>query len=62
MLNFTIKNLYAQKSKVKLYQNFSKNYFDQTKDKPKRHFMLRYQYIEDMHYKRSNIFYYFNLN
>ena len=27
--------------------------FDQFKERPKRHFVLLYKFIEDMHYKRS---------
>jgi hypothetical protein len=31
--------------------NYKKN-FDQFKERPKRHFILLYKFIEDMHYKR----------
>ena len=31
--------------------NFKCN-FDQYKDRPKRHFLVLYKFIEDMHYKR----------
>jgi hypothetical protein len=27
--------------------------FDQFKERPKRHFVLLYKFVEDMHYKRS---------
>ncbi len=29
--------------------------FEQTKEKQKRHFMLYYKFIDDMHYKRSKL-------
>ncbi len=33
---------------------FVKNFsFEQTKEKQKRHFMLIYKFVDDMHYKRS---------
>jgi hypothetical protein len=30
-----------------------KNNFDQFKERPKRHFVLLYKFVEDMNYKRS---------
>jgi hypothetical protein len=30
--------------------------FDQFKERPKRHFVLLYKFIEDMHYKRSRLY------
>ena len=44
---------YKHKSLLNLYRNSFKSFtFEQTKDKQKRHFMLYYKYVEDMHYKR----------
>jgi hypothetical protein len=46
---FSVKNISSS-----LFYKFNKKYnFDQFKERPKRHFMVYYKYIEDMHYKRS---------
>jgi hypothetical protein len=39
--------------KSTFYKVFKKYNFDQFKERPKRHFVLLYKFIEDMHYKRS---------
>jgi hypothetical protein len=39
-------------NKLSLYKFNLKGNFDQHKDRPKRHFMVLYKFIEDMHYKR----------
>ena len=36
-----------------IYKVPIKTNFDQFKEKPKRHFMIFYKYVEDMNYKRS---------
>lgn len=49
-----IKNLNFTKNKF--FYSFSRKWnFDQFKDKPKRHFMIYYKFVEDMHYKRGKI-------
>jgi len=37
-----------------LYKFQIKKNFDQYKERPKRHFVLLYKFVEDMNYKRSN--------
>lgn len=39
-----------------LYKFMKRNNFDQFKERPKRHFVLLYRYVEDMNYKRSNLY------
>jgi hypothetical protein len=39
--------------KNNFYKIARKYNFDQFKDRPKRHFVLLYKFVEDMHYKRS---------
>jgi hypothetical protein len=50
-----IKNSYNKYSQIfgKFNKFQFKRNFDQFKERPKRHFMVLYRYIEDMHYKRG---------
>ena len=49
-LNYQYKKFAYNKNTTKLFS------FEQNKEKIKRHFMLRYEFVEDMHYKRSKYF------
>ena len=49
LLNNTYKGLNLNN----FYKTTAKTNFDQFKEKPKRHFMIFYKYVEDMNYKRS---------
>ena len=48
--NLKLLNKYSQNSFYKF--NYNKFSFQQSKDLPKRHFVVIYKFIEDMHYKR----------
>ena len=48
-----LNNTYKGLNLSTLYKITTKNNFDQFKEKPKRHFMIFYKYVEDMNYKRS---------
>lgn len=50
--SFSKKNcIYSNKDRF-FFKHVMKSTFDQYKDRPKRHFMIFYKFIEDMHYKR----------
>lgn len=52
-LKYSNKAIKTSISKQKTFYNFNiKRNFDQFKERPKRHFILLYKFIEDMHYKR----------
>ncbi len=56
-----LKNAYSKlirsgSARLLKFYNFNPKFsFDQYKDRPKRHFMLYYKFVEDMNYKRSII-------
>lgn len=54
LFNFSNNSLFTKINYSAYYKNSIKSFsFEQQKDKNKRHFMLLYRYVEDMHYKRG---------